>query len=360
MKPPPVARHIFRAGLIALSGFLIVSIPARGAERPFASPPPGPSPLPMTTPVPDAPEETIVDLGRREASRFLTRRVRAFDGFFGDRKLDDVGEIPWLRLRLGVEWEEGWEFKFRQRFRAYVPLPILERRLGAFVGTDEDERAEDPDYFDKDSDDPSAAGLRYFFREHEHFASNINTGIRIRSSRPVVYLRPMIKGKFTRGRVYFEPRQYFFWYSDDGFGEETVLEFNYYLSRHFLFRLRPSFTWSETSQGVDLSQRISLRYLDRMVDDYPNFALKLEWDSSGYTHPSYKYDRHRLSLTFRHRIWRPWLRLEYGPRLTWERKVPGDGEDFAEYWKNHVPSFLLYLEILFEDLAGLRQGRDRG
>ncbi len=359
MKPPPVTRPSLRPGLFALAGWLLATAPVRAAGPPSPSLPPSSTPVPMTTPVPDTPAETIFDLGRREASRFLTERVRAFDGFFGDQKLDDVGEVPWLRVRLGVEWEEGWNFKFRQRFRAYVPLPILERQLGAFIGTDEDELAEDPDYFDREPGNPAAAGLRYFFRKHEHLDGQISTGIRIRSSRPVVYLRPMLKGKVTRGRIYFEPRQSFFWYSDDGFGEETVLEFNYSLSRHFLFRLRPAFTWSETSRGIDLSQRISLRYLDRLVDGHPNFALNLEWDSSGYTHPSYKYDRHRLGLVARHRIWRPWLRLEYGPRLTWERRVPGDGDDFPEHWKNHVPSFLLYLEILFEDLRSDRRDRAR-
>ncbi len=355
-------RPVLPVILIGLAGFL----PARAEDlaspdptaspfitaspTPTASAVPTASPRPMTTPVPGSPEDTVVDVAQRKVSRLLASKVYQFDSFFGDRNLDDEIETPWLRVRAGVEWKEGWEFDFKQRFRVYLPLPILERRLGAFIGTDESGRGEDPDYFDDEENNPAAAGLRYFFRDRKNFDANINLGASLKGGTPVVYLKPLLRGKFTWGRVYFEPRQYFFWYSDDGFGEETDLEFNYSLDRHFLFRFEPSFLWSETSRGVDFTQGISLQYLDYTVDGYPHFAARLEWVSTAHTHPSAKFDQHQLTFRLRHRIWRPWLRLEYGPRLTWKREVPDDDEDFPEYWKNHSPSFLIYLEILFEDL----------
>lgn len=304
----------------------------------------------MTTPVPGSAQETVIDVTQRKVSRLLAEKVFQFDSFFGDNNLEDELQTPWLRVRGGVEWKEGWDFEFKQRFRIYLPLPILEKRLGAFLGSDEDGKGEDPDYFDNEGGDPGAAGLRYFFRERENFAANINLGARFSLSNPAVYIKPMAKGKFTWGRLYFEPRQYVFWYSDDGLGEETDLEFDYSLSRHFLLRFEPDFVYSNTSQGVDFTQEISLRYIDYTYGGYPHFAVNLEWETEGHTHPSAKFTQHQLTLRFRHRIWRPWLHLEYGPRLTWKREVPGDDEDFPEYWKNHYPSFLIYLEVLFEDL----------
>ncbi len=315
----------------------------------------------MTTPIPGSDEETVVDTTQRRISRLLSAEVFRFDSFFGDRNLDDEIQTPWLRVRGGVEWNEGWDFEFKQRFRVYLPLPILENRLGAFIGTDEDGREDDPDYFDDKSDDSGAAGLRYFFRERQNFDANFNTGARLKSGKPVIYLKPMVRGKFTWGKIYFEPRQYVFWYSDDGLGEETDLELNYAFNRHFLLRFEPDFVYSNTSQGVDFSQEISLRYVDYSYDNYPHFAVSLTWTSEGHTHPSAKYAQHQLTLRFRHRIWRPWLRLEYGPRLTWKREVPGDEDDFEEYWRRHSPSFLVYLEILFEDLlAGKEPAGTRG
>ncbi len=304
----------------------------------------------MTTPVPGSPEETTVDATQRRLSRFLAEEVFRFDSFFGDKNLDDEIQTPWLRVRGGVEWKEGWDFEFKQRFRIYLPLPILEKRLGAFIGSDEDGKSEDQDFFSDNQDDSEAAGLRYFFRQRENFDANINLGARLKSGKPVVYLKPLARFKFTWDRIYFEPRQYVYWYSDDGLGEETDLEFNYSVNRHILLRFEPDFVYSNTSQGVDFSQEIGLRYLDYSYNNYPHFAVNLTWNSSGHTHPSAKYDQHQLTLRFRHRIWRPWLRLEYGPRLTWKREVPGDGDDFEEYWRKHYPSFLVYLEVLFEDL----------
>lgn len=350
----PALRTVFRSGLLALAALTLLARPGRAGELP--SPPPTVSPLPtaspqpMTTPVPGSPEETVADVAQREVSRFLAQQVYQFDAFFGDSKLEDDLDTPWLRVRGGVEWKEGWEFDFKQRFRVYLPLPILEKRLGAFIGSDEDGKGDDPNYFDDDDQRSGAAGLRYFFRKRKNFDANINFGAKLKSGKPVVYIKPEAKGKFDWGRVYFEPRQYVFWYSDDGFGEETDLEFNYFFNRHFLFRFEPDFVYSNTSSGVDFSQEIELGYLDYAVDGYPHFAIDLGWKSEGHTWPSTKFDRHLLALRFRHRIWRPWLRLEYGPRLTWKREVPGDDEDFPEHWKNHSPSFLVYLEILFEDL----------
>ncbi len=370
--PPPSSRSISPAGWVILAGLLLGPVPAgaktlaspgttptvfttpSASATPAAAPSPIPtaSPRPMTTPIPGSPEDTVADVAQRNISRFLANQVYQFDLFFGDSKLEDDLDNPWFRLRAGVEWKEGWEFKFKQRFRVYLPLPILKRRLGAFIGSDEDGRGKEPDYFETEERNPVAAGLRYFFRQHENFDANINIGALLRSGTPVVYTKPMVKGKFTWGRLYFEPRQYLFWYSDDGFGEETDLEFNYYLSRHFLFRFGPKVVYSNISSGVDFSQSFELGYLDYTTDDYPHFAIDLGWKSDGHTWPSAKFHQHQLALRFRHRIWRPWLRLEYGPRLTWTREVPGDDQDFPEYWKNHSPSFLVYIEILFEDLLG--------
>ncbi len=285
----------------------------------------------------------------------LTEQVHRFDLFFGDPGMVDRIRDPWFRIRGGVEWKEGGAFEFSQRFRAFLPLPILERRLGIFLGTDEDEREDDPDYFDIARENPVAAGLRYFFRRHEHFDSSVSLGIRLRSGKPVAYVRPMARGRFAWKRFYFEPRQYFFWFSDDGFGTETNLGFDYSLRRNLLLRFNPGLIYSETSSGVDFYQRTSLRYLDYVLGDYPHFAVNLELISQGRTRPSTKFDHHQLRLGFRHRIWRPWLRLEYGPRLTWERRIPDEDDDFFEHWKHHIPSFVVFLEVHFEELTGPRR-----
>jgi len=116
-----------------------------------------------------------------------------------------------------------------------------------------------------------------------------------------------------------------------------------------LLRSYSKATYSNDSEGVDLSQEFNLQYLNFDVRHGADYAASLEWESSAHTWPSFKCDEHKLTLRFYRSIWRSWFRVGLGPRLTWKREKPGDDEDFSEYWDNASPSLLLFVEILFEE-----------
>ncbi|MDP8215463.1 MAG: hypothetical protein RAO92_02390 [Candidatus Euphemobacter frigidus] len=341
--------------MVFITVFLLSPGPGFGEAKPAITPGPSPSPVLTSTPFqgPTPPPTTVVGEVHQTISHLMAQEVYKFDSFFGSNKLVDDLKVPWFRVRLGVEWKDGEKLKFKQRFHFYMPLPILEHRLGTFFGTDEDGKTEDPNYLDRHSGDPAAAGLKYFIKDQEHLKANVNVAAKLNFKQPVIFIKPVAKYEMTFGKWYLEPRQYVFWYSDDGFGEETDFEADYSLGKHLLLRSETDTEYSETSNGVDFSQDFSIQYLDYSIHDYPHFAISLGWESSGHTWPSSKFFRHEATLRLRHRIWRPWLRLEYGPRLSWERITADEdeGEDFPDYWKNAIPSILLYVEILFEDLS---------
>ncbi len=311
-----------------------------------------PTPPHWTTPVPGSLQETKVDKVHRSISHLVAAEVYKFDSYFGSSKLEEDAKDPQILVRGGVEWQDGEKLKWKQRFHFYFPLPILERRLGTFLGTDEDGNPEDdPNYFDTPSGHTASAGLRYHFNDLPHLKSNINVGAKLNFNSPDVFIRPMAKLEIPSGRFYLEPRQYVFWYSDDGLGEETDFEIDYSAGKRWLLRAETDATYSNTSNGVDFSQGFAVQYVDFLQDDYPHFAVSLEWESSGHTWPSSKFFQHQAWLRIRHHIWRPWLRLEYGPSILWERITADDDEmDFPDYWKNGAPVLFLYVEILFEDL----------
>jgi len=319
-------------------------------EQLLIAPSPSPSGSPSLAPWVD---QTFMDDAHQWASSFMTNSVFNFDNWFGDvDTLEAEIDKPWIRARVGGDWDEVDGFKFKFRWRIDVPLPVLENKLGVFIGRDDpDNDPDDQDYFyQEDIDDTSElnAGLRYTLRRTEHFQFSTNFGIQLKIP-PVLYVKPRLQFTYTSGKWLFRPIQYFYYYTDDGLGETTKLEMNWYLGSRFLLRSSSEAEYSNTSQGMDLSQELSIQYLNFDVRHGNNYAASLEWGTSAHTWTATQFDRYRLTLRFYHTIFRPWLRLGIAPSLNWKRIKPEDNEDFPDYWKNAYPGCEFFVEILFEE-----------
>ncbi|MFH1037650.1 MAG: hypothetical protein V1789_03140 [PVC group bacterium] len=331
-------------------------VPTVAPEAPQGEPSlPASSPTPAVFPSPGAvvPGETLIDVTHGWMSSFMASQVFSFDNWFGDPDtLESEIDKPWLQVRLGGELKEGPEFEFKNRFWVFAPLPLLENRLGVFIGRDaDDEYEDDQDYFDRENDDSDnnfTAGLRFSHARTKDWQFSTNLGLKF-TIPPAVYIKPRLQYTHVTGRWLFRPIQYVYYYTDDGPGETTKLEINRYLGSRFLARSYTQSTYSNTSNGIDLSQEFNLQYLNFDIRHGTNYAVSLEWESNFHTWPSFKDNQHQLTLRYYRSIWRPWFRIGLGPRLTWKREVPGDDEHFQEYWKNATPSLILFIEILFEE-----------
>lgn len=297
--------------------------------------------------------ETFYDDAHRWTSSFITNSVFNFDNWFGDVDTLEAGiDKPWIRIRVGADWDEVDGFKFKNRWRVDIPLPVLENKFGVFIGRDAiDNDQDDQDFFDQDDDNDEnniSAGLRYTIQQTEYFQFSTNLGMRFRLP-PVFYIKPRMQFTYTSGKWFFRPIQYVYYYTDDGLGETTKVEVNWYLGSRFLLRSSTKATYSNTSDGVDLSQDFNLQYLNFDVRHGNNYAASLEWQSDAHTWSSTQFDKHTLTLRFYHTIFRPWLRLGIAPNLNWKRMKPDDDENFPEYWEKAYPGCEIFVEILFEE-----------
>jgi hypothetical protein len=314
------------------------------------APSPSPSGSPSLAPWVD---DTFLDDAHQWTSSFMTNSIFNFDKWFGDvDTLESEIEKPWIRVRVGVDWDEVDGFKFKNRWRVDIPLPVLENKLGVFIGRDAiDNDQDDKDFFQQDDDadeNKVSVGLRYSIHKTENFQFSTNFGMRFKWP-PVFYVKPRLQFSFTSGKWLFRPIQYVYYYTDDGAGETTKMEINWYLGSRFLLRSFSKGTYSNTSDGVDLSQEFNLQYLNFDVRRGNNYAASLEWDSNAHTWPTTQFDGHHLTLRFYHTIFRSWLRIGIAPNLNWKRMKPDDDEDFTEYWKNAYPGCDFFVEILFEE-----------
>lgn len=319
-------------------------------EHLLVAPSPSPSGSPSMAPWVDA---NFLDDAHGWTSRFMTNSIFNFDNWFGDiDTLEAEIEKPWIRVRVGVNWDELDGFKFKNRWRIDIPLPVLENKLGVFIGRDDrDNDRDDQDYFDQEDDNDKSeisAGLRYTFRRTEHVQFSTNFGMRFKWP-PVFYVKPRLQFTFTSGDWLFRPIQYVYFYTDDGLGETTKMEINWYLGSRFLLRSSSEAEYSNTSQGMDLSQNFNLQYLNFDVRHGNNYAASLEWGTSAHTWTATEFDRHRLTLRFYHTLFRPWLRIGLAPSLNWKRIKPDDDEDFSDYWKKAYLGCEIFIEVLFEE-----------
>lgn len=283
----------------------------------------------------------------------MTNSIFNFDNWFADADtLEAEIEKPWIRVRVGVDWDEVDGFKFKNRWRIVAPLPVLENKLGVFIGMGPiDHDLDNQDFFDLDEYDDEtsvSAGLRYTIRKTEHFQFSTNFGMQFKW--PVVfYVKPRLQFTYASGRWLFRPIQYVYYYTDDGPGETTKMEISWYLGSRLLLRSYSKGTYDNTSNGMDLSQEFTLQYLNFDVRRGNNYAASLEWKSDAHTWTATQFDKHKLTIRFYHTLFRPWLRIGIAPSLNWKRMKPDDDEDFPDYWENAYLGCDLFVEILFEE-----------
>lgn len=319
-------------------------------EHLLIAPSPSPSGSPSLAPWVD---DTFLDDAHQWTSSFMTDSIFNFDSWFGDIDTLEAGiEKPWIRIRVGADWDEVDGFKFKNRWRIDIPLPTLENKLGVFIGRDAVDNDQDgQDFFDQNEDDNEAkvsVGLRYTIRKTENFQFSTNFGMQFKFP-PVFYVKPRMQFTFTSGKWLFRPIQYVYFYTDDGLGETTKMEINWYLGSRILLRSYSKGTYSNTSDGIDLSQEFHIQYLNFNVRRGNNYAVSLEWQSDAHTWTATQFNKHRLILRLYHSIFRSWLRIGIAPNLNWKRMKPDGDEDFPDYWKKAYPGCDFFVEILFEE-----------
>lgn len=276
----------------------------------------------------DPGEGQWVDRAHQGLHEFLWRSAMHVDGWFGA----EMPEQVYAGNTLGsitpiVLWDEFNGVSQKFRFRVKMPLPHLDERFNAFVGTFS------PDEFVTERDQASGAiprqrsggtieedetllGIQYRERP-EGGRFEADAGIRIRSP-----IDPFVKGGYrfehvTDGHYILSLRETGFWRNSEGFGLTSRVDIERALDIDAMVRWTASGTISQESEGVRGYSALTL-YKGLRGDR----AIAGQIFTAGEFDAAVPLGEYGIRVAYRQRLFRDWFVLELRPSVTWPKDDP--------------------------------------
>lgn len=296
-----------------------------------------PHPIPPSKPESDLRLIERIDLLHEAACGYVLSWSEGVDGWLAERLRDprtpDAARTPPLvfdeeqaeesegsRLILSpiVETREYEGSKFGFKFRAKLSLPRFSERIDLILDSDYDDRDPTPELnkprdIGLRSSDNGAANLRLKLDDVWKVKTALEAGLKFK---PEPVPRLGARGRITWKKPWLTMRftQRIFWETENGFGERSTLDFEQYEKSVYMRRLSTSVLWSEGSDGLQGGQTLQLyRYLSRRR------AAGLILGVYGPLEPSAHVDTYSARVSWRQRIHRDWLFLEFEPGVDWPR-----------------------------------------
>lgn len=295
-----------------------------------------------------AASEEFVDRMRSGSHQTMCRSAAWLDSLFGDEHEFDDSDFSG-KLSVGFRQDENDGFDPRVRVRIRTKLPNVSDRLNAFIGKVEEDSYISNTEVDKDS--INAVGLRSTNDDNDEWL--LGLGYRNPNSRRNGFdysVGAKISSGFNpyakiRHRYLFEPQnlnfwrttQTLFWRDDEKFGVSTRLDYTKILSDHDIFEWDSSAKYTEEakqwewitgtswhhsfSQSRGLSSRVYVRGEEKNEVSIPEYGL---------------------NFTYIREFLRPWLFIETGVDLRWEKELK------TSSYKSAV-RFALQLEMVMGD-----------
>jgi hypothetical protein len=257
------------------------------------------------------------------------RSAMHIDSMFGPRAEDwAYKDHVQGSITPAVFWSEHDSFDQKFRFNVSLPLPHLDERFDAFVGTfNRDEYVTEREQQSgaiahqhpggTTEEDETLFGIRY--RPHEGGRFEADAGLRIAS--PV---DPFVKGgyRYSRGSVgslLLSLRETAFWQHSEGFGFTSRIDLARLVDEAWLMRWTGSATLSENTQGVHAYTALTAY---RTVSFRRAIGVQLFTD--GELDAPVPLGEYGIRFAYRQRIFRDWLIMEIRPSVTWPKDVPSE------------------------------------
>lgn len=286
----------------------------------------------------EAPKPTqkisTVDKLHGKLSTGVVRLSNKIDGFFGSKRAEDLANGTQVKLTYLAHKTEGEDLEHEGLIKFRLKLPYLEKLLKiSFKSKAKEEEVKTETTSGKRVEISAPAKIaKAIIEEPKKWSFHFNTGIKVEIP-PQFFANLRLRRSAYFGKWEFRTSQEFFWYSRDGFGETTTVDFDRPISGDLLFRIRNLATWTDetdkflTDHGPILYWQIS----DRR-------AMSFHTTTQGTSKPTFQIISYQGGINYRQLLHQKWFYMETGPTI-----------DFAR--SNNWESVLSY-NIKFEVLIG--------
>jgi hypothetical protein len=276
----------------------------------------------------EAVSDEWIDRAHSGMHALVWRSAMYVDGMFGSQ-LDEQAYQRQTRgsITPALLWDEFHGFDQKFRFRVKLPLPHLDDRYDAFVGTfSRDEFVTESEIESgaiqrqhvggEVEEDETLLGIQY--REAEQDGRfDATAGLRIKSP-----IDPFVKVsyRYKRGtpeRLLVRLRETVFWENSEQFGLTSRIDLERVLDEAWLARWTASGTLSEKSEGVRGYTALTAY---RSLPD--RRAVGAQIFTSGSFDAAVPVGEYGLRMAYRQSVVRDWLVVELRPSVTWPKDQP--------------------------------------
>lgn len=229
------------------------------------------------------------------------------------------------RIEMSYYWSQfaGGEFRIRAKVRA--ELPVLKRRLSAFIGLDdEDDFVQDrsevfalrSEFPSLDDNDDWLAGLGYRFPGSSRvFRSDFRIGAKRLTDTRIFVQNRFFFLAYSDDNDVWGLRETFFWTNQDGFGSTTGSDWMHILSPKLLFRWDTVATVTQETDGVSWR---SSAWLYRNVQPQ-GAGIAIETFTRGATQASVRISEYGLRILYRYPLFGQRMFVELVNGYSWPR-----------------------------------------
>ncbi|MFO7577149.1 MAG: hypothetical protein R6W66_05425 [Pelovirga sp.] len=272
---------------------------------------------------PQLPQETAqpsrLDDAHENIGRGLSFVATWFDSFFSDPQFEEEAATTLLRLRGSGTLTEGEGMSYGTQVKVRLQLPHLKERFHLIISSE-------------DSDEPVAATALGPPRTAEQRTSDTSVALQYRKQRSSRFsfshqvgldldggLNPQLRSRVryiipVAEQSSLKLSQAVFWERQEGFGEESRIDYDMLLSPHSLLRTTVRGLFSESSDGLEwLGMQQWLKSFSKKR------ALALGLYTNGETRPANHVTEYGLFARYRQALLKPWFFVELKPELYWPR-----------------------------------------
>ncbi len=263
-------------------------------------------------------EPAAIDRSRDWLADYLDSLSGSLDSFFVDTFFsddlleDDVGGSR-AKLSFFTRREPGEPVDYTIGLSVKLVLPNTNERLKLLVESEDNSDTPETDALSTLDNVNYSTALRFLINTFDGWTTDFDAGIRWRPA-PDPFIRLRARHYWFWSEWEMRTTQSFFYYTTDGWGEETYLRMDYPINTEKLFRVDARAEYLLDNDYFDLSYNATLFH-----ELSPVSVLAYNAGATGDSEEGATFYSYYAGIRYRRQIFRNWIFAEVAPQFEWHR-----------------------------------------